>query len=217
MSKQPLVIILLGPPGVGKGTQALQLSKALRVPHISTGDILRENIKKQTPLGKQTQSVIEAGQFVSDDLINALVFDRVAEQDCKQGYILDGYPRTLAQAETLNTFLKDKALIKVINYSLKDHILIERLSGRLVCKQCGQTFHLSLNPPKQPGLCDKCSHPLSQRKDDEKSVVLERLQVYKKQTEPLIAFYTQKKLLQSISCEDSIEAIFEKTLDLITH
>jgi adenylate kinase len=215
MTKKPLVIILLGPPGVGKGTQAKQLSQSLHLPHISTGDILRDNVKRQTPLGKQTQSTIESGKFPPDDLINSMVFDRVAAEDCKEGYILDGYPRTLPQAEVLDTFLKDNVTLKVINYSIEDDVIIERLSGRLTCKNCGTSFHKVFNPPKESGKCDKCSHELIQRKDDEESVIQERLSIYRKQTEPLIAFYKKKNLIQAIACEDSIENVFKKTLDLL--
>lgn len=217
MTKKPLVIILLGPPGVGKGTQAEQLSQALHFPHISTGDILRDNVKRQTPLGKETQGIMESGKFPSDDLINPMLFDRVASIDCKEGYILDGYPRTIPQANTLDTFLKDSVNLRVISYFADDKVIIERLTGRLVCKNCGQNFHKVLNPPKQSGMCDKCSHQLIQRKDDQESVVVERLNIYKKQTQPLIDFYKNKKLLQIIPCEGSIESIFKATLEFVNN
>lgn len=215
MDNKPLVLILMGPPGVGKGTQATELSKALKIPHISTGDIFRDNIKRQTPLGKQTQSIIEKGGFVSDDIVNAIVFDRVVSEDCKQGYILDGYPRTEYQALSLEKFFKESVRLQVINYFVEDQVILERLTGRLTCSHCSQSFHRLFNPPRQKGICDRCTHPLIQRKDDEESTVKERLSIYKKQTEPLIHFYEKKHLLITIHCTGSIDEILSKTLSLL--
>lgn len=215
MIKKPLVVILMGPPGCGKGTQASKLTQILKLPHISTGDILRDNIKKETPLGKETKHIIENGGFPSDDLINPMLFNRVAEKDCREGYILDGYPRTLAQASALEAYLKNTATLKVINFSLKDSTIIERLTGRLTCKHCGQSFHKTLNPPKQLNKCDNCANELTQRKDDSESVVMERLKIYKGQTQPLIDFYKNKQLLEVIPCEGAIEDIFNNTLKLL--
>jgi adenylate kinase len=215
MDHQPLVLILMGPPGVGKGTQATKLSKALKIPHISTGEIFRDNIKRQTPLGKQTQSIIEQGGFVSDDIVNAIVFDRVVAEDCKQGYILDGYPRTEYQAISLEKFFQDNVRLIVINYFVEDQVILERLTGRLTCSYCSQPFHQLFNPPQQKGVCDRCAHPLIQRKDDEESTVKERLSIYKQQTEPLIRLYEKKHLLTTIHCIGSIDEILSQTLSLL--
>lgn len=217
MDSKPLVIILLGPPGVGKGTQAIQLSHKLHLPHISTGEIFRDNIKRKTPLGLQTQKLIESGQLVSDELVSEIVLDRVKALDCKQGYILDGYPRTEVQALSLEAFLKNQARLKVINYFVEDELIIERLTGRLTCSHCAQPFHRLFHPPKKEGVCDHCEHRLEQRKDDQKSVVIERLMTYKKQTAPLIRFYESKSLLTTVFCEGSIEEILDKTLTLLNH
>jgi len=205
---QPLIIILLGPPGVGKGSQAVKIHKSRHLPHISTGDILRANIKEKTPLGLQTQSIIEKGELVSDEIINKMVLERIAKQDCKKGFILDGYPRTLAQAHVLEKALDPQAMIKVIMYSAKNETIVKRISGRLTCKHCGQVFHSTLNPPKKLNICDNCSHELMQRKDDQAEIVLERLKIYQKEIDPLVQFYHQKGLLQSISCEGSIDETF---------
>lgn len=215
MTHEPLVIILLGPPGVGKGTQAAALSQKLKVPHISTGEIFRDNIKKHTPLGQEVQKTIESGKLVSDSLVNALVFDRVQAKDCNNGYILDGYPRTEEQAVAFEVFLNHRFPLKVINYFVEDKIILQRLTGRLICSHCGQPFHQLFHPPKKQGICDLCSHPLLQRKDDEHSTVLDRLRTYKKQTQPLIQFYAKKALLNTVRCDGSIEEVLKSTLSLL--
>lgn len=216
MNKDPkLVIILLGPPGVGKGTQAMKISKELKLPHISTGDILRANIKENTELGKKAKSIIEAGNLVSDDLINDMVFDRVKKQDCEKGYILDGYPRTTAQANTFLEEAKVNTKILVINFFAENETVVSRICGRLVCKGCSAVFHQEFNPPKADGVCDHCGGTLYQRPDDQKETVMNRLEVYKKNTQPLIELFTQKNLLKTINCEQSPQEVFNETLALI--
>lgn len=210
---KPLVLIFLGPPGIGKGTQAVKISQALHLPHISTGDILRENIKKQTPLGLQTQALIEKGAYVPDEIINSMIESRTKEADCGHGFILDGYPRTLAQARHLTAYLGSKYLVKVINYTADPAIIIERLGGRLTCKGCGKSYHRMFSPPKDLRRCDACDAELTQRKDDHPDVVAKRLEVYNKETSPLIEFYGSKHLLHSVDCNKSIEEIFELTLN----
>lgn len=213
--KHPLVIIFLGPPGIGKGTQAAKVSEQLGFPHISTGDILRDNIKRQTQLGKQTQELIETGRYVPDDIINKMIENRVAQEDCSGGYILDGFPRTLHQAEWLNDFLEGKAQVKVICYNASDDTIVERLSGRLTCKGCGKTYHKLFSPPLEDNRCDSCSGDLIQRKDDQESVIRQRLAVYQKETSPLVDFYQKRGLLETVFCECSIDKIFEETLKRI--
>jgi adenylate kinase len=208
----PFIVILLGPPGVGKGTQALKIHNMLKLPHISTGDILRANIKQKTPLGLETQSILEKGELVSDEIINKMVLGRITQEDCKKGFILDGYPRTLAQAHTLEKSLHPQAVVKVLLYTAKQETIITRISGRLTCKHCGQVFHSLFNPPKKTNICDNCSHELTQRKDDQAQIVLERLKLYQKEIDPLVQLYHDKKLLHSISCEGSIDEAFAQTV-----
>ncbi|MCH9631441.1 MAG: adenylate kinase [Chlamydiia bacterium] len=214
-TKNALVIILLGPPGVGKGSQAEKIAAKLHLPHISTGDLLRENIKNGTDLGKKAKDIMEEGKLVPDTLINEMAFDRVKHPDCKEGYILDGYPRTTAQAEVLSKHLGSDANIKVVNFFASDKTVAARISGRLICRKCKTSFHREFKKPKEEGICDKCGGELYQRPDDHMDTVLKRLQVYKEQTEPLIKFFDQKKLLKTIHCEKGMDEIFNETLDFL--
>jgi len=209
---KPTVLILLGPPGIGKGTQAVKMSEHLNLPHISTGDILRENIKKQTPIGLETKAIIESGNLVPDTIINKMIELRTKEADCAKGYILDGYPRTINQAEELEKRLHGKANMKVLNFSAKQETIVERLSGRLTCSQCGKSYHKKFSPPKQERACDACHGSLIQRKDDQESVIVQRFQAYEKDTLPLISFYQKRELLKTIDCEKPIEEIFQEAL-----
>jgi adenylate kinase len=206
----PTVLILLGPPGSGKGTQAAMLHNKFKLPHISTGDLLREHIRRGTELGKKAQVFIDKGQLVPDALIMDLLFDRVSQKDCAKGYILDGFPRTLAQAETLQAHLKRKTIPVVINLDLKDHEVIERLTKRVTCEQCGTPYHLTYSPPHVRGKCDKCGGNLIQRSDDTKEVISKRLHVYHEQTSPLIDYYHSLKLLKTIHCDQSKEKVFQE-------
>lgn len=211
--KHPLVIVFLGPPGIGKGTQAAKVSAQLGFPHISTGDILRENIRRQTQLGKQTQALIESGRYVPDEIINKMIEHRVTQEDCSKGYILDGFPRTLQQALWLKSYLEGNAQLKVVCYHASDDTIVERLSGRLTCKGCGKTYHTKFSPSKEDKICDDCGGELTQRKDDQENVIRQRLSVYQKETSPLIDFYQQEGHLETIFCETSIDKIFEETLN----
>lgn len=204
----PMVLILLGPPGSGKGTQAAMLKDKYHLPHISTGDLLRDHIRRGTDLGKKAQVYIDKGQLVPDSLIMDLLFDRVSQKDCTKGYILDGFPRTLPQAESLQAKLKGRVTPIIINLDLKDSIIIERLSKRVSCEKCGTPYHLTNSPPKVKDICDKCSGHLIQRSDDTKEVISKRLKVYHDQTSPLIHFYESLKLLHTVSCEQPIEKVF---------
>ena len=181
--------IFLGPPGAGKGSLAVKVAEDYKIPHISTGDIFRANIKAQTLLGVKVKAIIDSGSLVSDELTFELVKDRLAQDDCKNGYILDGFPRTIPQAEMLEKLVDD---VKVVNFEIKDEIVIRRLSTRRVCKACGANFNVLTLPPKVEGICDKCGGELYQRDDDKQESIMHRMDVYREQTEPLINFYKNK-------------------------
>ena len=181
--------IFLGPPGAGKGSLAVKVAEDYKIPHISTGDIFRANIKAQTPLGVKVKAIIDSGSLVSDELTFELVKDRLAQDDCKNGYILDGFPRTIPQAEMLEGLVAD---VKVVNFEIQDEIVIRRLSTRRVCKACGANFNVLTLPPKVEGVCDKCGGELYQRDDDKQESIMHRMEVYREQTEPLINFYKNK-------------------------
>ena len=181
--------IFLGPPGAGKGSLAVKVAEDYKIPHISTGDIFRANIKAQTPLGVKVKAIIDSGSLVSDELTFELVKDRLAQDDCKNGYILDGFPRTIPQAEMLEGLVAD---VKVVNFEIADEIVIRRLSTRRVCKACGANFNVLTLPPKVEGVCDKCGGELYQRDDDKQESIMHRMDVYREQTEPLINFYKNK-------------------------
>lgn len=200
-------IVLLGPPGSGKGTQAEKINRKYNIPHISTGDILRVQIKKNTELGKLAKSYMDKGELVPDSLLIDLIKDRLNQSDCLHGYILDGYPRTIPQADVLEKV--NKKLDIVLNISVSDEELIKRLSGRRICKQCGASYHIIFNPPIKNGICTKCKGELYQRDDDSEVAIKNRLKVYKKQTQPLIDYYSKKKLLVTINGENEILKIFE--------
>jgi adenylate kinase len=210
--RAPLVLILLGPPGSGKGTQASLLHDTLHIPHISTGDLLREHIRRGTELGTEAKTFIDKGLLVPDALIINMLFERVSQKDCAKGYILDGFPRTLPQAEAFQTRLKGQPSPIVINLELSDAKIIERLSQRVVCENCATPYHLVYSPPKPAGKCDKCGGKLSQRSDDKEAVITKRLKVYHEQTSPLIAYYQNQKLLHSVSCDASKEKVFSQVI-----
>ena len=203
-------LILLGAPGAGKGTQADILCKELDIPTISTGNMLRAAIKAGTEIGKQAEAYMKAGKLVPDEVIIGIIHDRVAEDDCKNGYILDGVPRTIAQAESL-----EKAGIvfdDVISIEISDEVIMERMSGRRVCEHCGASYHLVAVPPKQEGICDKCGGKLIQRHDDEPETVKHRLEVYHQETEPLKEFYAKRGLLKSVENQPTVAETSEAIL-----
>lgn len=181
--------IFLGPPGAGKGSLAVKVAEDYKIPHISTGDIFRANIKAQTPLGVKVKAIIDSGSLVSDDLTFELVKDRLSQDDCKNGFILDGFPRTIPQADLLAGLVPDVA---VVNFQIKDEIVIKRLSTRRVCKSCGANYNIITLPPKKEGVCDKCGGEIIQRDDDKQESIMHRMDVYREQTEPLIKYYTDK-------------------------
>jgi adenylate kinase len=195
-------LIFLGPPGAGKGTLATRVSKEHGIPQISTGDMFREAIKKETELGKKVKAILASGELVPDELTISLVKERLAQADAKKGFILDGFPRTIPQAEALEKFQK---LDAVVNFAIGDELVVKRLSGREVCKNCGAIYHVTNMPSKVKGICDKCGGPLYTRPDDTLESITNRLSVYRNQTEPLIAFYRSRKLLKDIDSSKSPE------------
>ncbi|MDU5594565.1 adenylate kinase [Peptoniphilus rhinitidis] len=208
-------LVILGPPGAGKGTQAEYIVDKYNIPHISTGDIFRENIKNNTELGKKAKSYMDKGLLVPDELVIALVEDRLNKDDAKDGFLLDGFPRTVAQAVSLDSILdkNNERLTKVINISVDPEILIERAVGRRVCKTCGMTYHVKFNPPKEDGICDKDGTKLIQRDDDTEETVKTRISVYFDQTAPLIDYYRAQNLLIDIDGAKDINKVFE---DIVT-
>ena len=199
--------IFLGPPGAGKGSLAVKVAEAYKIPHISTGDIFRANIKAQTPLGVKVKAIIDSGSLVSDELTFELVKDRLAQDDCKNGYILDGFPRTIPQAEMLEGLVAD---VKVVNFEIADEIVIRRLSTRRVCKACGANFNVLTLPPKVEGVCDKCGGELYQRDDDKQESILHRMDVYREQTEPLINFYKNKGKITDLDASIETDVLLGK-------
>ena len=199
--------IFLGPPGAGKGSLAVKVAQDYKIPHISTGDIFRAAIKNQTPLGVKVKAIIDSGSLVSDDITCALVKERLAEADCKNGFILDGFPRTIPQAEALETFAKIDA---AVNFDIADNAVVERLGGRVCCKECGQMFHKKFNPPKTEGKCDVCGGELYTRDDDKEESIVHRLEVYRQSTAPLIDFYKNKGNLVNIDARPAPEKVLEE-------
>lgn len=210
------VFILLGPPGAGKGTQAKNLCRYFQLPHISTGNLLREQIHKKTDLGKMVEIYMQNGQLVPDDTILHILFERISSSNCQKGYILDGFPRTLAQAEKLQTYFKQQKIIPfVFNLHVSDQEILKRLSNRLICTKCHTPYHLFNSPPKESGICNICHANLIQRSDDEPKVVNNRLKVYHKQTSPLIAYYEKLKFLHNIDCSKTEKEIFNQMLSCL--
>lgn len=204
-------IILLGPPGAGKGTQAAGIVEKHNIPHISTGDIFRKNIKEGTELGNKAKSYMDQGMLVPDELTVGLVKDRLLQDDCKDGFLLDGFPRNTFQAEALDKFLDEinSPLNNVINIEVDKNLLVTRAIGRRICKQCSATYHVEFNPPKVAGVCDVCGGELYQRADDNEETVSKRIQVYLDETKPLIEYYSNKGIISTIEGEQSIDKVFE--------
>jgi len=213
-----MIIVLFGPPGAGKGTQAVRISEMLSIPHIATGDIFREAVKKRTELGKKAEEYMKKGELVPDEIVNGIVRERISQPDCSNGFILDGYPRTLNQAEALDKMLAEmnRKVDLVLNIEASEENIIKRLSNRRVCKKCGAVYHLITNPPKKDGICDKCGGELYQREDDKEEVIRNRLKVYHKQTEPIIKYYEEKGVLVNIDGNKSIEEVWNQIKEVIT-
>ncbi|MDD5476797.1 MAG: adenylate kinase [Candidatus Omnitrophica bacterium] len=211
-----MYLVLLGPPGAGKGTQAKRLAERLALPHISTGDILRQNVKDGTDLGKQAKGIMDKGLLVPDELVAKMLDERFNNPDTKKGFILDGYPRTLAQAKTLDEILSRKRLAVdlVVYLNTSDEIIIKRLTGRLVCSKCGANFHVVNMPPKVKGVCDSCQGSLYQRSDDNEITVRKRLEVYKNEVASLIEYYTRTKKLHSLNADLDPAVVLEQIIAL---
>ena len=209
-------IVLLGPPGAGKGTQAKQLALKLKLPHISTGDLLRKNVAEGSSLGKEASSFMNKGALVPDNLVNQMLALRLKDPDVKKGFILDGYPRNIQQAEELDNILKklDLGIDAVVYLDTSDKVIIQRLSGRLVCKTCGANFHTTNMPPKVKGICDNCNGELYQRIDDKEETVKKRIEVYKKEVSSLIDYYAAKQKLHRLDADLDATVVLNKIIEL---
>ncbi len=209
MLKEPKFVILIGPPASGKGTQATRLCHMLNVPHIASGDLFREHLKNKTELGLKAGVYMERGELVPDEITIGMVMERLSRPDCATGALLDGFPRTLAQAEALDRTLTAQGdrIALVLYITAPDQVLIERVSGRRICRTCGESYHIKFNPPEKPGVCDKDGGELYQRDDDKEETVRKRLQVYRQQTNPLVEYYRRKGILVEINGDQPIEAV----------
>ena len=210
-------LVLLGPPGAGKGTQGERLVKDYQIPHISTGDIFRASIKAGTALGREAQKYMDAGELVPDEVVVGIVQERLEEGDTKAGFLLDGFPRTVSQADALDEFLQvaGRPLLAVINIAVDPEVLVTRLSGRRICKKCSAVYHIATKKPKIDGVCDHCEGQLMQRDDDREETVRKRLQVYTEQTEPLIRYYQEASLLLSVNGDQDINQVYQDIVNAL--
>ncbi len=210
-------LILLGPPGAGKGTQATSIATEFNIPHISTGDIFRYNIKEGTELGKKAKSFMDQGLLVPDEVVVEIVEDRIKQEDCEKGFLLDGFPRTVPQAVALDEVMNKMgvSLDKVINIQVDKNILVERAVGRRICKGCSATYHIQFNPSATEGICDKCGGNLYQRDDDNEATVTTRIDVYLNETLPLIEYYENKDKLTVIDGQQHIDKVFEDIVNVL--
>ena len=210
-------IVMLGAPGAGKGTQAIKIADKYSIPHVSTGDIFRANIKGGTELGKKAKSYIDKGELVPDEVTIGMLLDRIAEEDCKDGYVLDGFPRTIPQAESLTKALAEKGekLDYAIDIEVPDDNIVKRMSGRRACPKCGATYHIVYAAPKVPNVCDNCGSELIIRSDDKPETVQDRLSVYHKQTEPLIAYYKEEGILRTVDGTQDLPKVFEDVVKIL--
>lgn len=210
-------IVMLGGPGAGKGTQAKMIAEKYRIPHISTGDIFRANIKEGTELGRKAKTYMDAGGLVPDELVVDLVADRLTWEDAKDGFVLDGFPRTIPQAEALTKALADMntKLDVAVDIEVPDQVIIDRMGGRRACVSCGATYHIVNIPPKTEGKCDKCGSDLILRDDDKPETVKKRLEVYHEQTQPLITYYTEQSVLREVDGTKSMEEVFGAIVNIL--
>jgi adenylate kinase len=205
-------LVFIGPPGVGKGTYAAAVSQRFGIPHVSTGDMIREEIKRGSELGRKLKEYVDRGLLVPDEIVTEMVRERLSREDCKRGFILDGYPRTLKQAEELDGIT---AIDLVLNFVAPDEVIIDRISGRRICRVCGAIYHVKYMPPKVPGVCDRCGGPLYQREDDNPEVVARRLEVYRQQFAPIIEYYRRKGVLVDVDASEQAEVVVPRVLKLL--
>jgi adenylate kinase len=210
-------VIMLGPPGAGKGTQAERIAGAYDIPHISTGDIFRANVKGGTELGTRAKDYMDRGELVPDDIVIGMVDDRLEEPDAKSGFNLDGFPRTVPQAQALEEILaeRNRPVDVVLRLAVDETEVIKRLTGRRTCRQCGAIFHVDYDPPSEQGVCDKCGGELYQRDDDREDVVANRLDVYRRQTEPLEKYYWERGLLRDVEAVGTVDEVTERALEIL--
>ncbi len=217
MTAQRLFLVLLGPPMSGKGTQAERLTEELGIPHVSSGDLFRDHIKRETELGQKAKNFMDRGELVPDEVTIGMVGERLNREDCSGGALLDGFPRTIPQAKALERILENlgASLSAVLSIQVPEEELVERASGRRICRQCGRSYHVKFDPPEEPGVCDYDGGELYQREDDQPETVRQRLEVYRKQTSPLIDFYRERDLLSEIDGDQPIDQVTEEIRNVV--
>ena len=210
-------IILLGPPGAGKGTQARKLAERYGLSVIATGDIFRDHIARGTPLGMRAKEYVDSGEYVPDDITTEMVFDRLDQPDTREGFILDGFPRTVPQAQALERALAawGRPLSAVLNFKISDEVAVKRLLARLICPNCGRSYNVEFKPPRIEGVCDVCGHELRSRSDDDEATVRRRLEVYHDETQPLVLYFWERGLLRDIDAEAPVEVVAHRTIEAI--
>jgi len=211
-------IVLLGPPGAGKGTQAKRLAERYGLAIIGTGDIFRDHVSRGTPLGVQAKGYMDRGEYVPDEIVVRMVLDRLEEPDCREGFILDGFPRTVPQAQALERSLAEagRPLHAVLNYKVGDEMVVKRLTNRLVCPGCGRPYNLEFKPPRVEGVCDVCGNRLRLRSDDDEPTIRHRLEVYRSETEPLVLYFWERGLLRDIDAEAAEQVVFDRTVEALS-
>lgn len=212
-----MYVILLGPPGAGKGTQAERLARESGVPHVSTGDMFRRALALETPLGLRAKEYMSRGALVPDEVVVGIVKERLAEEDCRGGFVLDGFPRTVPQADALETTVRELGLSLPVAVALEvpDEVTVQRLTGRRVCRECGANYHVLYGPPREEGRCDRCGGELYQREDDRESTVRKRLDVYRRETEPLMTYYRERGRLRTVDGDRDVDGVYRRIVEAV--